>query len=81
MKMVGRAGKGSRTTGHPMGVFTGLRGADGKMLWMVAPGRVSWHVACHCKKTRNMVNIPSLRSTLDSYIDVFHGGTKNLHCI
>lgn len=65
-----------------MGVFTGLREGDGKMLWMVGPSRVSWHVVCHCKKTRNLVNVPSLRPPLGSYIDVFSGGKKNLQpCI
>lgn len=74
--------EGIPANGKSMGVFTGLREGDGKMLWMVGPSRVSWHVVCHCKKTRNLVNVPSLRPPLGSYIDVFSGGKKNLQpCI
>jgi len=48
--------EGILANGRSMRVFTGLREDDGKMLWMVGPGGVSWHVACPCKKTRNLVD-------------------------
>lgn len=67
---------GIPVNGKPMRVSTGLREGDGKMLCMVGPGEVSCHVAYYCKKTRNMMNVPSLRPSLGSYVNVFSGVKK-----